>query len=336
MSDRGRVRRRTLAALAAAASVAPIMAPIMAPRAARAQARGPVRIGYAYVGAPELVGSRVELLVSGIRASGFQGEIEPVVRLTGGDPSRLAPVVAEILAQKVAVYIAAGPAMVRVARAATDSVPIVAYDFESDPVAEGFVQSVARPGGNITGVFLDVQTFVGKWLEFLRECLPSLARVALVWDPDGGRLQVDALTRIARDLGIATDIIEVHTRPDYDTAFARAAGNRVGAVILLSTPMVFAHTRDLAALSLQHRLPAITMFAEFARAGGLMAYGPSLLGATKQAGFIAGHILGGQPPGVLPVEQPSIYNLAINLRTAAMLGIAPPPALLARADDVIE
>jgi len=328
VDDRGGLKRRALAAAAIAAA--------LASRVATAQGRRPARIGYAYVGPPELADARSALILEGLRASGYQGEVETILRSTGGDPARLPPVVADIFAQKVSVFIAAGPAALRTARQAANGTPIVAYDFESDPVADGFVQSVARPGGTLTGIFLDVQGFVGKWLEFLRECLPSLSRVALVWDPASGRLQVEALTRIARDLGIATDILEVRARPDYDAAFAKAAEAGVGAAILLSTPMVFAAIRDLAALSLKHRLPTITMFAEFARNGGLMAYGPSVLGATRQAGVMAGRILSGQSPATLPVEQPSIYNLAINLGTAARFGVTVPPTLLARADDVIE
>ena len=330
MIDAGGLKRRTLAGLAAAAAVAPL--------AGRAQTRptGPARVGFVYVGPRELAAPRVELIEAGLRSAGVQGEIETVLRLTEGNPNRLAPAIEEVLARNVSVFVAVGPAVLREVRKQTATVPIVAYDFESDPVTAGFVQSVARPGGNMTGIFLDVPAFVAKWLEFLRECLSRLSRVALAWEASSGRVQVEALTRTARDLGIATDLLEVGGRADYDSAFARAGTLGAGAVILLSSPLVFANIPEIAALSLKHRMPAITLFAEFARAGGLMAYGPSALGATRQAGFMAGRILRGQTPATMPIEQPSIYNLAINLRTAGQLGVAIPPTLLARADDVIE
>ena len=330
MNDSNGLKRRTVTGLAAAAAAAPLARPFAA------RAAGPRKIGFVYVGPRDLAAPRVEVILAGVRAAGVQDEIEMVLRVTEGDPARLAPAIAEVLAQDIAVYVSIGPAVLQAVRKATDRVPIVATNFESDPVAEGFVQSVARPGGNITGVFLDVPAFVGKWLEFLRECLPGLSRVALLWDVGSGRVQADALTRTARDQGIATELLEIRAPADYDGAFARAAASGVGAAILLSSPLVFANIPGLAALSLQHRLPTITMFAEFARAGGLLSYGPSALGAMKQAGFLAGRILRGKAPATLPVEQPSIYNLAINLRSAAQLGVTMPPTLVARADDLVE
>ena len=326
MDDTGGVRRRTLAGLAAAA-----------PFAARVsvQAAAPPKIGFVYVGPRDLAAQRLDVIMSGIRST-YPGDVIPVMRVTEGDPSRLVPAVAEVLAENVSVFVAVGPAVLRAVRAATETVPIVAYSFESDPVADGFVQSVARPGGTITGVFLDVPSFVAKWLEFLRECLPRLSRVALLWDTGSGRIQADALTRTARELGLAADLLEVQGRADYDGAFTAARERGAEATVLLSSPLVFANIPDLAALALRQRQPTITLFAEFARAGGLLAYGPSALGASRQAGFMAGRILRGQSPSTLPVEQPSIYNLAINLRTAAQLGITIPPSLLARADEVIE
>lgn len=326
MIDTGGVRRRALAGLAVAA---PFVARVPV------QAAGPPKIGFVYVGPRDLAASRLEVIMDGVR-SAFPGEVVPVMRVTEGDPARLGPAIAEVLAEKVSVFVSVGPAVLRAVRAATETVPIVAYSFESDPVADGFVQSVARPGGTITGVFLDVPSFVAKWLEFLRECLPHLFRVALLWDTGSGRLQADALTRTARELGIATDLLEVRGRADYDGAFAAARTRGADAAVLLSSPLVFANIPDLAALALQQRQPTITLFAEFARAGGLLAYGPSALGASRQAGFMAGRILRGLSPSTLPVEQPSIYNLAVNLRTAAQLGVTIPAALLARADEVIE
>jgi putative ABC transport system substrate-binding protein len=215
-------------------------------------------------------------------------------------------------------------------------VPIVAYDFETDPVGEHYAQSIARPGGSVTGVFLDVPNFVGKWIEFLRECLPTLKKIALLGDPGSGTTQADTLSRIAGGLGIATELVPAKVRADLAGAVANAKERRADAVILLSSPLVFVNAKELAGLALAHRLPAITMFADFARSGGLMAYGPDLMGALRQAGTMAGKILAGTSPATLPIERPTTFELVVNLRTAETLGIAVPTALKARADDVID
>jgi putative tryptophan/tyrosine transport system substrate-binding protein len=244
--------------------------------------------------------------------------------------------VREVLDRQVSVFIAAGPACLRLAAQATRTLPIVAYDFETDPVAAGYAQSIARPGGNVTGIFLDLPNFSGKWIELLRECIPTLQRVAVVFDPSAGRLQADSVSRIAADLNMQTDLLETNTQVDFEGAFAVARDRGAGAVVMLSSPLVFTNARDLAALGLRYRLPAITMFAEFARGGGLLSYGPSLLAAANQAGVMAGKVLAGIPPAALPIERPSKFELLVNSRTAEALGIQIPASIQARADEVIE
>lgn len=323
------MRRRALIAKIAGAAVWPL--------AARAQGN-PVaaRIGYVYVGPKELAASRVDLIVSGVRASGYRLPLETVVRLTEGDPGKLEPMIADILDNRISVFVAAGPAALLTAKQATSTVPIVAYDFESDPVAEKYAYSIARPGGNVTGIFLDQPGFAGKWIEFLRDCMPQLSHVALMWDPGTGRLQADSVNAIATQLGIRTDLLEVHARADYAGAFAIAKDRGAGAVLLLSSPLVFANAKELAELSLHHLMPTITMFAEFARAGGLLAYGPSVLGATRQAGFMSGKVMAGASPANLPIERPATFELVVNRRAAEMLRVTIPASLQARAEEVIE
>jgi putative tryptophan/tyrosine transport system substrate-binding protein len=308
-----------------------------APLMARAQGKAEPKVGYVLLGPRQDTAARLETLRSGLRLAGAAfGQAEIVARTTEGDPGRIVPLVDEVMAAKPSVFVAAGPALLRAARQASGTIPIVAYDFETDPVAEHYAQSIARPGGAVTGVFLDVPEFVGKWIEFLRECLPQLARIALVGDPGAESPQADTLTRIAAGLGIATDRVEMRVRADLAGAVAAAKARDAEAAIFLSSPLVFVNAKELAELTLSHRLPAITMFAPFAKNGGLLSYGPDLVGALKQAGAMAGKLLAGASPATLPIERPTTFELIVNLKAAERLGVAVPPVLKARADEVVD
>ncbi len=259
-----------------------------------------------------------------------------VVRITEGDPEKIAPMVAEVMGKNVSVFLANGPTALRAAQAVSRTLPIVAIDFETDPVVAGFAQSIARPGGNVTGVFLDFPNFAGKWIELLLECKPELTRIAMMWDPSTGPVQVDAVTKIAVPLNIRTDLLETKVRADYTGAFAVAKDRGAGSVIILSSPLVPASVKDLAELSIDHQLPAITMFSEFPRTGGLFSYGPNLVESTKQIGTMAGKVLAGTAPANLPIERPIKFELVVNLKAAEALGITMPASIQVRADEVIE
>jgi putative ABC transport system substrate-binding protein len=262
--------------------------------------------------------------------------VEIVVRYTEGDPARVVPMVREVIDSNVALVAAVGPATLRAAKDMTSSLPIVAYDFESDPVAEKYAVSIAHPGGNVTGVFLDLPAFSGKWIELLVECVPRLSRIALIWDPATGRVQVEALTAIAARLAIQIDVLEARARNDYPGVFAAAVDRGAGAAILLSSPLVFNNIKEAVELSLGHKLPAITLFSQFARTGGLLSYGPSVLSTARQVGGLAGRVLMGATPANLPIERPTKFELLVNLRSAEMLGVRIPALVQARADEVIE
>jgi len=324
------MNRRNFGRVAAGAALWPV--------AAEAQ-RNPEspKVGYVYTGPKELLASRIAAIVDGLRASGHAPQqVELVTRVTEGDASRIAPMIAEVMAKNVTVLIVTGPAAVQAARAASRQLPIVAIDFESDPVAAGFVQSIARPGENVTGVFLDFPNFAGKWLELLRECLPRLSRVAMMWDPSTGTVQVDAIRKTAQVLNIQTDLLEVKVRSDYTGAFAVAKDRGAAAVIALSSPLVPPSVKTIADLSIQDKLPTITMFSEFTRTGGLLSYGPSVLTATRQLGLMAGRVLSGAAPATLPVERPSKFELIVNLKAADALGISIPTSIQVGADEIIE
>ena len=323
------MKRRRFAQLAAATIL---------PRQAYSQTKpGNPKIGIVSSAPRQFAEMLVDLITNGVRDSSRSApQVEAVLRLSSGEPSRLAALTAELLAMNVSVLLGDGPRHLKIAQAATRTVPIVAIDFEDDPVAAGYAQGIARPGGNVTGIFLDLPDFTGKWVEFLRECIPRLSSLALMWDPSTGPTQLGALTTIAAALGVRTTLLEVKERSDYSGAFALARERGADAAVLLSTPLIPSITRTLAELSLRHKLPAITMFSDFARSGGLLSYGPNLFGAFRQVGVLMGKVLSGTSPAELPIERPTNFELLVNLRTAQVLGLTIPPSILGRADEVIE
>jgi ABC-type uncharacterized transport system substrate-binding protein len=309
------------------------------PLAARAQQTPEIsRFGFVYQGSQAAMALRVEAILSGLRVSGYAApaRVEIVARAAEGDPAQIAPLVAEVIARNVSVVVASGPLILNAARSATRTIPIVAIDFETDPVASGVVATLARPGGNVTGVFLDFPDFTAKWMEMLVECNPKLSRAAALWDPDTGTLQLDSVRKAARTLNLQLDIVEAHRASDFDAAFSLANQRGVDAMVILSSPLIAPNVQVLAELALRHRLPAITLFPDFARAGGLLAYGPNLLSMYRLAGVFAGKIGRGADPAELPIERPTKFETVLNKRTADALGLSIPVSLLLRVDEVIE
>jgi putative tryptophan/tyrosine transport system substrate-binding protein len=262
--------------------------------------------------------------------------IELVSRVAEGDPARLPALASDIVAQKIDVLFAAGPAAVRAAHTAAAKLPVVALDLETDPVDSGLVSSLSHPGGNVTGVFFDFPDFGTKWLELLREVLPKLSRLAVLWDPSTGPVQLNAVERVAGSMGFSLRVIEVKDAGNIEEAFRTARAENAEGVMLLSSPLFGSHPATSAKLALAYRFPAITMFPEFAQAGGLIAYGPNISDLFRQAGAMVAKVLAGAAPADLPVERPIRFQLVINLRTAQSLGIDVPPGLPLRADEVIE
>ena len=247
----------------------------------------------------------------------------------------LAALLGELLQFQPDVIVAGGAGGADATRQATTTVPIVATDFERDPVASGLVERYSHPGGNLTGVFLDFPAFSGKWLELLREVVPGLTRVAVLWDPTTGPVQVRGLESAAHAVGVQLHVLEVRSVDDFEGAFRAAMPEHPDAVIALSAPLVNNHRQHLAALAVTHHLPAMTLFPGFARDGGLMAYGPDLE-RFRQAARLVVKILHGATPADLPSERPTECKLVINLKTAKALGLTIPPTLLFRADEVIQ
>jgi len=250
------------------------------------------------------------------------------------DSSQLAKTAADLVRLKVDVIFADSAPAVRAAYGATHTIPIVGIDFTNDPVAVGYAQSYGRPGGNVTGVFLDAPEFAGKWLELLRAMIPSLTRVAVLWDPAPGRAHLEAVQHIAQTLHVQLQVLEVRNPDDIDRAFSEFRP-QPQALIALPSPMIYAQSRQLAKLALEHRLPATSMASLFAQAGGMLSYGPDAASAHERGAVLVAKILAGAKAGELPVERPTKIQLIVNQKTARALGVIFPESILLRADEVI-
>jgi putative ABC transport system substrate-binding protein len=255
-------------------------------------------------------------------------------RSAHSDPSQLAKAAVALVELKVDVIVADSAPALRAAYAATRSIAIVASDYTTDPIAEGYVHSYARPGGNVTGIFLDAPEFAGKWFELLQALVPGLSRVAVVWDPAPGDNHLRAVRTVAKSLGIKLQVLEAHTPDDLAQAFDALRG-RPQAVIILPSPMTYGEYTRLAGLALRNRLPAASMTLEFANAGGAIAYGPDGNMTDVRIAEIVAKILGGSKPADLPVERPVKIQLVVNLKTAKALDLTVPQSILLRADEVI-
>jgi putative ABC transport system substrate-binding protein len=257
-------------------------------------------------------------------------------RWADGRYEQLRTLAAELLGLRVVAIVANGPA-VQAAKAATTTTPIV-FLTGADPVRDGFVGSLSRPGGNLTGVGILNVELGPKRLELLREVAPTMTTVALLINPTNPN--AEALSRdlqsAAGTLGLRSHVVHASTESHFDAAFATITQMRAGALMIGTDPFFIGRTQQLAALSVRHRVPAIFQFREFAAAGGLMSYGGSIKDAHNLLGIYAGRVLKGEKPADLPVVQVTKVELFINLKTAKALDITVPLSLLGRADEVIE
>jgi putative tryptophan/tyrosine transport system substrate-binding protein len=258
-------------------------------------------------------------------------------RSADGRTERFPELVAELVRLKVSVILVAGEPMIIAARQATATIPIVMAAV-GDPVGRGFVASLARPGGNITGVSNMAVEMTGKWVELLKEAVPKATKVAALRNPANPTHDVfwRQTQEAARALGVQAQSAEAKTVEEIDLAFAAMAKERAGALIVFPDPLFNGSRVKVAALAERYRLPSLTMFRESADAGALMSYGPSILDNYRRAAGFVDRILKGAKPADMPVEQARQFELVINLKTAKALGLTIPPSLLARADQVIE
>ena len=257
-------------------------------------------------------------------------------RVTKYRPELLAEAMRDVVHLKVNVIFAIGPEALAEARNATTSIPIVGTDFENDPVAKGYTTSLARPSGNITAMFLDIPELSGKQVGLLREVLPRLSRIAIFGVPGLNALQFAATETAARALTIQSEIIEMRSPDDIERALETATTRGVEAGVVLWSPLALNTSKQFAELALAKRLPLISLFAEFPKAGGFIAYGPNVADIFRRCGDYVAKILHGANPGDLPIQRPVKFDLVINLQTTQALGLDVPVQLQQLADEVIE
>ena len=310
---------------------------LAAPRAAGAQQAAKVpRIGWL---GTDPAAHRREIVVQDLRDLGYvEGRnIELAYRFAAGQMERLPAVAAELVALNVDVIVAVSQPAVQAAQQATRTIPIVMFGV-GDPVATGLVASLARPGGNVTGLTQLSPELSAKRLALLKEVIPRVSRVAVLSNPTNpsNAPQIRDIKVAAQPLGIHLQLLETRTSQDLDGAFQVATRGRAGALITLDDLFIFTHRVSIVALAAKSRLPGIYGWPAFPEAGGLMSYGAEFRSMYRQAAVFVDKILRGARPADLPIEQPTTFELVINLKTAKALGLTIPPSLLARADQVIE
>ena len=325
------MRRRDLLAMLGSVAIA-------WSRAARAQKSAMPVIGYLGNGKPSAVPSRQrETFRQSLRALGWiEGQNVMIeYRWAEGNPDRLPALVAELVQAKVDVIMLAGPSAIRAAQGATRTVPIV-FVVLSDPVTAGLVKSLARPGGNMTGLASQFEEVTTKQLQLLKEAVPNLSRVALLHRSGGESAVLTAAESAARSLGLTVRTLTVAGVAEFENAFKMARSERAGAIHVLPSPFFDAHHARLIELAAQYRLPACYEFRNYVQDGGLMSYGPNINEMFGRAASYVHRILKGANPGDLAIERPAKFELVINLKTAKALGLTIPQSLLLRADEVIQ
>jgi len=306
------------------------------------QATKVARIGYLSINLAAAPPNQHEAFRQGLRDLGYVEGRDIVIeyRDAGGKVERLPALAAELVALKVDVIMAGSAPHAMAAKRATRTIPIV-FISAGDRVADGLVTSLARPGGNVTGLSSLTPERIGKCLELLTQAVPGVSRVAVLWQPGavGDRTEKDTLKGAevaARALGVRLQLVEARAPADIDRAFSDMTKARAGALAVWTTAMFASERGRLVALAAKNRLPAVYTLSEFVDAGGLMAYGHSQADLNRRAATYVDKILKGAKPADLPVEQPTKFDLVINLKTAKVLGLTIPPSVLARADHVVE
>jgi putative ABC transport system substrate-binding protein len=306
----------------------------------RAQQKAMPVIGYLGIGSPGLYAPVVAAFHQGLSEAGWvEGQNVAIeYRWAEGHHDRLPALAADLVGRKVDVIVAGGGAAgALAAKNATSTIPIVFFSGD-DPVAVGLVASLARPGGNLTGFSIITVELMPKRLELLSELVPQARLIALLVNPNslGSERMTQEMQNASHAKGVQLYILEARTEDEIDAAFATLAQARAGALIVSADAFFNSRREQLVTLAARSAVPAIYEWREFAAAGGLISYGPSLMAVNRQAGTYVGKILKGAKPADLPVQQPTTFELVVNLKTAKELGLTVPPSILARADEVIE
>jgi putative tryptophan/tyrosine transport system substrate-binding protein len=297
------------------------------------------RIGFLSSLAPSSISARTEAFRQGLVELGYVDGKSIIIewRYAEGNADRLKELAAELVRLKVDVIVTGGPAVNRPAKEATATIPIV-LAFDNDPVGNGFAASLARPGGNITGLSTHYPEISGKQLELLKEIVPRLSRVAVLGNATiPGNAQALRETELAaKGFGVKLQYLDIQNPKEIETAFRAASKGRADAVLVLGSQVVTSYAKQFAELATKNRLPAIYWSPEFVEAGGLMAYSVSITDLFRRAATYVDKILKGTKPADLPVEQPTKFELIISLKAAKQISLTIPPNVLTRADKVIK
>jgi putative tryptophan/tyrosine transport system substrate-binding protein len=324
------MRRRTLIALLGAAGAWPLAARAQQPSAKI------VRIGYLMQRSERL--DFDDAFLAGLRELGYvDGRNLAIEYRWAGGGERLAALAADLVAAKVNLIVTQGAAATLAAKNATATIPIVMASSQN-AVGDGLVASLSRPGGNVTGRSLYAPELTPKRLELLKETVPGLSHVALLWNVQnpGGAAQFEEAELAARTLGLAISSLDIRIPDELDEALAGAVRKGAGALLVLSDSRTIGHRSQIAAAAVRHGLATMYANKDYVEGGGLMSYGPDLKESFRLAAIHVDKILKGAKPADLPVEQPTHFSLVINLKAARALGLVVSPTLLARADEVIE
>ena len=310
---------------------------ICAPAVSFAQTARPARkIGYIHPVTTSPSHVTLAILRTAWRKLGYVDDQTALVRSAQGDLTKLPGLVAELVAQGADVLIVVGADAVRAAARTTKSTPIVAIDMETDPVRTGLIASYAKPGGNVTGLFLDLPSLAAKWIELLFATVPGLQRVAFAWQPSTGREQLDVALATAKSMGIEAMILEIDASDDFETKFSIIDGSKRTGIVQLTFPGLASVAKAYSAAAGKRGLPTMTFLRAGVDGGILMSYGPRQEVYFPRAVEMADKILRGEKAGDIPIERPTMFEFAINLKTAKALGLTIPDSTLARADEVIE
>jgi putative ABC transport system substrate-binding protein len=314
------------------------LALLAAPLAARAQpaARIPA-VGILRHGPFDKTVGGIGALRQGLRDLGYvEGQtIALEYRFSGHSVELLPGLAADLVRLKVELIYASGVPAIKAAFGFSRTIPIVGIDLEGDPIESGFIASFARPGGKVTGLFLDQPALTGKLLELLREVAPGARHIAVLRDSTTGPYQVRAITAAAQALSMGVQVLEFRSAAELEVALTKTR-ERPDALIVLSSPLIANVSKRVVEFSARTRLPVISMLRRSTVDGGLMSYGPDLSQFFRRAATYVDRILKGAKPADLPVEQPTKFELVVNLKTAKALGLTIPQSVLARADEVIE
>jgi putative tryptophan/tyrosine transport system substrate-binding protein len=324
------VRRRDFSILIGGAALWPLIA--------HAQDSGAAvpRVGVLWPGLTPPQPPRMDAFSQGLKEAGFTTGKNVLIELRYGakDVQELRGLVAELVQMKVALIAAYGDFGPRTVQETSSTIPIVAVS--DDLLGSGLITSLSRPGGNTTGLTIQSPELSAKRLELLTRILPGITRVAAIWDPTTGASQVSMTEQAARALKIKVQVLEVRRREDLPSAFLAAKAEKAQALNVFSSPFLSSISQEILDGAGENQLPAIYQWREHVEAGGLISYGPSLAELWRQSAVIAAKILKGAKPSDLPVEQPTKFEMIVNAKTAALLGITIPPDVLLRSDQVID